>query len=97
MSQIWNLFLYHPLINALIFLYQFLFHNLGWAIIILTMVIRAILIPLTMPSLKAAKKMKELAPEIGKLKKKHQNDSLLVVFHTIPCRTLRSDNQKKPG
>ncbi len=74
MSQIWNLFLYHPLINALIFLYQFLFHNLGWAIIILTMVIRAILIPLTMPSLKAAKKMKELAPEIAKLKKKYAND-----------------------
>ena len=74
MSQIWNLFLYHPLVNALIFFYQFLFHNLGWAIIILTMVIRVILIPLTMPSLKAAKKMKELAPEIAKLKKKYAND-----------------------
>ena len=74
MLQLWHLLLYQPLINALIFLYQILFHNLGWAIIVLTVIIRAVLIPLTMPSLKAAKKMKELAPEIEKLKKKYGND-----------------------
>ncbi len=74
MLQLWHLLLYQPLVNALIFLYQVLFHNLGWAIIVLTIVIRAALIPLTMPSLKAAKKMKELAPEIEKLKKKYAHD-----------------------
>jgi len=72
--SLWHLLLYQPLVNALIFLYQFLFHNLGLAIVVLTMAIRAALIPLTMPSLKAAKKMKELAPEIEKLKKKYGHD-----------------------
>ena len=74
MGQLWHLLLYQPLVNALVFLYQVLFHNLGWAIIVLTIVIRAVLIPLTTPSMKAAKKMKELAPEIEKLKKKYGND-----------------------
>ncbi|PJC28165.1 hypothetical protein CO054_01625 [Candidatus Shapirobacteria bacterium CG_4_9_14_0_2_um_filter_39_11] len=74
MSQLWNLLLYHPLVNALIFLYQILFHNFGLAIIVLTAVIRAILIPLTIPSMRAANKMRELAPELERLKRKHVND-----------------------
>lgn len=73
MSQIWNSFLFQPLVNGLILLYK-VFGNLGVAIIILTLVIRVILIPLTAPSLKAAKKMAELAPEIERLKKKHGSD-----------------------
>ena len=74
MKELWNLLLYQPFVNALIFLYQILSHNLGWAIIVLTMVIRGLLIPLTLPSMRAAQKMKELAPEINKLKKKYGSD-----------------------
>ncbi|MFC1727195.1 YidC/Oxa1 family membrane protein insertase [Patescibacteria group bacterium] len=74
MSDLWNILLYHPFVNGLIFLYQLLFNNLGLAIIGLTLVIRGLLIPLTLPSLKASQKMKELAPELGKLKKRHKND-----------------------
>jgi YidC/Oxa1 family membrane protein insertase len=74
MNQFWHLFLYQPLVNALIFLYQVLFQNLGAAIIVLTLFIRGLLIPLTLPSLRASRKIQELAPELEKLKKKHQND-----------------------
>jgi len=74
MSELWHLLLYQPLVNALIFLYQILFGNLGLAILALTILIRALLIPLTLPSMRAAQKMKELAPDLEKLKKKHQND-----------------------
>jgi len=74
MAQFWHLLLYQPLVNALIFLYELLFHNLGLAIIVLTVVIRALLVPLTTPSMKAAQKMKELAPEIEKLKKRYGKD-----------------------
>lgn len=74
MSQLWHLLLYQPFVNSLIFLYEIFFHNLGWAIIVLTVILRAILIPLTLPSLKAAKKIKELTPEMEKLKKKYGND-----------------------
>jgi YidC/Oxa1 family membrane protein insertase len=74
MAQLWQTFLYQPLVNALIFFYQLLFSNLGLAIIALTAVIRGLLIPLTLPSMKAAKKMRELAPEIERLKKRHGDD-----------------------
>jgi len=72
--SLWHLILYQPLVNALIFFYNFLFSNFGLAIIVLTVAIRSFLIPLTLPSMKAAQKMKELAPEIAKLKKKYGSD-----------------------
>lgn len=65
--------LYQPLVNALIFFYK-IFNNFGLAIVVLTILIRALLIPLTLPSLKAAGKMKEIAPELEKLKKKYANN-----------------------
>jgi len=74
MSQLWHLLLYQPLVNALVFLYQLLFHNLGLAIIVLTIIIRGLLIPLTLPALKTTRKMRELAPDLDRLKKKHGDD-----------------------
>ena len=70
----WNTIFYQPLVNALIFFYQFLGQNLGLAIIGLTLFIRGALTPLTLPSLKSAKKLKELQPELSKLKKKYSKD-----------------------
>jgi YidC/Oxa1 family membrane protein insertase len=65
--------LYQPLLNGLIFFYK-IFGNLGLAIIVLTILIRFLLIPLTLPSLKAASKLKEIAPQLEKLKKKYAKD-----------------------
>jgi len=73
-KELWNLLLYQPFVNALIFLYQLLFHNIGLAVIVLTVAIRLALYPLTRSSLKASTKMRELAPELEKLKKKHGKD-----------------------
>lgn len=73
MGEIWNLILFQPLVSALVVFLR-TFGNLGVAIIVLTIVLRAILIPLTIPSMKTQKKMAELAPEIARLKKKHQGD-----------------------
>lgn len=73
MSNLWHIILYQPIVNALIFLYQ-AFRNFGLAIVVLTVAIRALLVPLTLPSMKAARKMQELTPELEKLKKKHQKD-----------------------
>lgn len=70
----WFTLLYQPLVNALILLYKILGNNLGLAIIVLTLVIRSLLIPLTKPSLEAAKKIKALAPELEKLKKKYKKN-----------------------
>ena len=70
----WQQFLYHPILNLLVFFYQILFQNLGLAILAMTVVLRAALIPLTLPTLKAAQKQKDLAPELEKLKKKHKDN-----------------------
>ncbi len=70
----WQTFFYQPLVNALVFFYEILGGNLGWAIIGLTVFIRLVLTPLTLPSLKSAQKLKELQPELNKLKAKYGKD-----------------------
>ena len=62
-----------PFVNAL-FGFYYLTHNLGWSIVIVTIIIRVILMPLVMPSLKAASKMRELQPKLNKLKEKFKGD-----------------------
>lgn len=48
--------------------------NLGLAIIALTLIIRFLLVPLSIKSLKSQKKIQDLKPELDKLKKKHKDD-----------------------
>ncbi len=48
--------------------------NLGVSIVVMTVLIRSILIPLVLPSLKARKKMNKVKPELDKLKKKYKGD-----------------------
>ncbi|WP_447639747.1 MULTISPECIES: membrane protein insertase YidC [Chitinophagaceae] len=48
--------------------------NFGWAIAILTLVIRIVLAPLTYSSYKSGAKMKVLRPELDELKKKYGKD-----------------------
>lgn len=72
--NIWDLIFLQPLLNALLVFYHLLFNNLGLAIIALTLFIRIILTPLIIPSLKAMQKMRELAPELAKIKEKHKGD-----------------------
>ena len=74
MANLWHILLDQPILNALIFLYQIFFSNLGLAIIVLTVLVRLVLIPLTNPQLRSAQKMQELAPELEKLKRKHKGD-----------------------
>ncbi|PIR98944.1 hypothetical protein COT87_02065 [Candidatus Collierbacteria bacterium CG10_big_fil_rev_8_21_14_0_10_44_9] len=70
-------YIYQPILNSLLWLYQVTGHNLGFAIILLTLIIRGILIPFTLPQLKSAKKMALLKPELDALKKKHGHDAKL--------------------
>jgi YidC/Oxa1 family membrane protein insertase len=48
--------------------------SLGLAIIVFTFLIRSVLLPLTLPSLRSTKKMMELQPELKKLQKLHGKD-----------------------
>jgi len=66
-------FITEPLIQFLYWLYS-LTGNLGLSIILLTLIIRGVLLPLTLPALKSQKKVRELQPQLDALKKKHKND-----------------------
>lgn len=72
--NIFQLFLVQPLANALIFLYNTLFNNMGLAIIVLSFAIRLATNPLTKKSMDSMKKIKEIEPLVAKLKKKYAND-----------------------
>lgn len=48
--------------------------NLGLSIILMTVLIRSVLLPLVLPSLKARKKMSKVKPELDQLKKKYKDD-----------------------
>ena len=59
-----------PFVNAL-FGFYYLFGNLGWSVIIVTILIRLVLMPLVIPSLKSARKMSALQPKLKKLQEKY--------------------------
>ncbi len=78
--QLFDTLLVNPIINVLLAIYQALVHlgvpsALGLSIIVLTIIIRLILYPLTSSQLRAAKKMQSLTPHLNKLKDKHKNDA----------------------
>jgi len=75
MSHIFQTVFYQPILNLLIFLYNTIsFHDLGLAIIFLTIVIKAVLWPLSQKSIKAQKSLQDLQPKINALKKEYKDD-----------------------
>lgn len=67
--------LYTPLFNALIFLIWLVpGDNVGWAIIILTVIIRFILYPSYKKSIVAQREMQRIQPELEKIKEKHKDN-----------------------
>jgi YidC/Oxa1 family membrane protein insertase len=73
-GQIWDLIILSPMINILIVVSGYLFHNFGLAIITLTIIVRAVTLPLTLKQLKATKAIQELQPKLAELQKKHGKD-----------------------
>ncbi len=73
--DIFNTLLYRPLFNVLILLYNYLpGHDFGLAIITLTLIIRLILYPSSVKSIKSQRALSELQPKIQELQKKHKGD-----------------------
>lgn len=77
MSSLWNSLFYQPILQGLIFFYKALGNNFGWAIITITILIRSLLIPLILPTLRSGQRLKDLQPELEKLKEKYQDKKKL--------------------
>ncbi|MEI4488028.1 membrane protein insertase YidC [Frigidibacter sp. MR17.14] len=69
----WFFFLTKPIFTLLHWLHGFI-GNMGWSIILLTLIIKAIVFPLARKSYISMAKMKELQPEMEKLKEKTGED-----------------------
>ena len=66
---------YRPILNFLVFLYNVIpGHDLGVAIILLTIVIKLILHPLSLKSLKSQKELQDIQPKINALKEEHKDN-----------------------
>ncbi len=70
----YNQYIYQPILNLLVWLYQVGGNNLGLAIILLTLIVRGVMIPFVLPSLKSAAKMAKLKPKLDELKAKYGKD-----------------------
>jgi len=75
LTNIFNTILYRPLFNALVLLYQFLpGQDFGIAIIALTILIRLILSPLMIQSLRSQKALSGIQSKSQEIQRKHKND-----------------------
>ena len=73
-GAIFDLAIINPILNILVVLSNILFHNFGLAIIVLTVVVRFALYPLTRKQLQATRAMTELQPKLQEVQKKYANN-----------------------
>ncbi len=83
-SSLWHSIVYQPLFNVLILLINILPGNsVGTAIILLTVLVRIALLPLTGKSIKVQKAMKVLEPKLKHIRDKHKDDKQLQARKTM--------------
>lgn len=74
MLTLYHEFLFRPLLNALIAIYNNLpVADMGLAIIVLTVAVRFLLYPLSKKAIRSQLELKKLQPQIAELQKKHAN------------------------
>jgi YidC/Oxa1 family membrane protein insertase len=70
----WDTLIINPFTNVLLLIYYLLGRNFAIAIIVFTILVRAITYPLTIQQQKSAKAMQELQPKLQELQKKYAKD-----------------------
>ncbi|MCK5021851.1 MAG: membrane protein insertase YidC [Candidatus Pacebacteria bacterium] len=73
-SYIFNLLFFNPIYNGLIFLINCSWVDMGVAVILITIIVKLIMFPLTKKSIKLQIKTKKLEPEIQKIKEEHKDN-----------------------
>lgn len=73
LGNLFTAILYQPFYNALIFIYDII-PDLGVSIIIITVIIRIALLPLSKKAIESQKKMQEIQPELKEIQEKYKGD-----------------------
>lgn len=74
--EIFTVLLLQPLANGLILFYKIFGQNMGLAIIGFSVFLKLALKPLTKPYMESMKKIKDVGPQLEKLKKKYKDDKI---------------------
>ena len=75
MLYIYHIILYNPIYNALIFFYDVLpWHDFGISIIILTIILKILLYPLSVKALKSQRALQDLEPKIKALQAQYKDN-----------------------
>ncbi len=89
MGTFFHIIIYQPLFNVLVALYKTIaFHDLGIAIILLTIIIRLLLYPFFSRFLKHQAAMQKIQPEVQKIQREHhdnreaQTQALMALYRT---------------
>lgn len=92
MKGIFQTILYQPIFNVFVWLYN-LIPDVGIAIILITILLKLILYPLTKSSIAAQKSLAEIQPKLEELKKKYKNDQQKMAQETM---LLYKENKVNP-
>lgn len=71
--DIYNAILFQPLLNLMVWFYN-LVGDIGVAIIIVTVLVRLVLVPLSIKATKSQKALQELQPQMNKIRKEHKDN-----------------------
>ena len=94
MAHLFNVILYQPILNLLVFIYNIIpGHDIGLAIIVLTIIIRLALYPLTNKSIKSQKDLQTIQPKLKALQEKYKNDKTKLASATM---NLYRENKVSP-
>ncbi len=75
---IWNDFLYRPLFNGLIWMYNnWTDQSLGWAVVYLTIALRTLMLPITIIGARNKARNQELVEELRQVEKEYHKDPIL--------------------
>ena len=84
LSKGWHYLFYRPIFNTLVFLISIIpGHSLGWAIILLTLIIKLVLLGPNQKAVRAQKLMQKIQPQLDALKTKYKNDSQKLAQETM--------------
>lgn len=82
--EIYNVIIYQPLFNLLVLLYiYFPIHDFGVTIIVFTTLIKILLYPLDLYSIRSQKVLQEIQPKVQEIQNKLKNDRQKMVEETL--------------
>jgi len=83
-AKLWVGIFYRPIYNTMIFLAKIMpGHDIGLAVIILTLIIRTILLIPSQKAMKAQKRMQDIQPRLEKIKEKYKGDQQKIAMETM--------------